>query len=180
MSRINLAPNKQLDDQKYSYKTDNLEVFTYTPQRGFFSPNGFRINNDGTRDAQLIRDTPFRDAENLKVAATIDREAVLQALDEPSARKLRVSFVVYESSVMFSLNSSMIERVNKCEGLPSDQIVSNVVSVTTNHVIGTNGEDFVTTTFQTSPVSKTWEKKQRERKLYFWYRFKIDIYDRYT
>lgn len=68
-------------------------------------------------------------------------------LDESS----RISYAVYESSVLFDLNSSVIQINDNCSIINSSQIISNVVSISSNQNIKSN-KSFVFAKFRTLKV----------------------------
>lgn len=67
----------------------------------------------------------------------------------------RISFAVYETSVLFDLNSSQLQSLEwaNCSNLMGDQIVTNVVSISSNKMLFSD-KKFVTTKFRTLPVFK--------------------------
>ena len=65
--------------------------------------------------------------------------------------------MVYESSILFDVNSSLLQLAQEdfnCSELPNNQIVTNVVSVNSDRNLSQfNNTNFVKTFFRTLPVN---------------------------
>ncbi len=159
--------NSQLS-QTYTVKKNNLAVLSYTLNVTNRKLNGFRISKSLRVvffKAHLLRSLKYliaSDSLDIEKTDQLDKSTQTSALIDLNLVGLkqsnqindldpstRISFIVYKSSILFDLNSSRIQsdEHNDCTNINSDQIVSNVVSITTNRLL-TSSKPFVKTQFK--------------------------------
>lgn len=145
VSNLNLTENNV-----YSRTTDNIAVLTFTYNSTNITKNGFTQLNANSSAIELANGDNEVDFAQVKSSAFLDEE-VLSNLYE-NEFKPRVTFAVYEKSTIFDVNSSLLQySEHNCSHNYDNQIISNVISVTSNKEILTKA-NFVKTLFRTIPV----------------------------
>ena len=79
-------------------------------------------------DSSKIEQTEnLDDSKSAKISALLDLNSVSKKQNF-NMSSFRISFVVYQNSILFDVNSARIqkERNNECSNIHGDQIVSNV------------------------------------------------------
>ncbi|CAF0740855.1 unnamed protein product, partial [Brachionus calyciflorus] len=134
---------KQTIPDMYSIDTNNLSVLSLKLNVNQQNISGF---------VKEINSTGIQLTNSLNGSKSVQTTALLFLnLTNITNESTRVSFAVYDSSVLFDLNSSLIQTTNNCSILNTSQIISNVVSISSNQVL-TSDENFVTSKFR--PLEK--------------------------
>ncbi len=143
--RINLT-----EDSVFKLTTDNIAILSYkVNSTGNDTFNGFAQKNKNSSDIELVSDPQQVDFNQIKASAFLSQKVLSDAY---GTEQPIVSFAVYEKSTMFDVNSSMLQYPDyDCSQVFNDQIVSSVISVSTDKKITTDAP-FVRTLFRSMPV----------------------------
>ena len=143
--RINLT-----DDSIFKLTTDNIAILSYkVNSTGNDTFNGFAQQNKNASDIELVTDPLKIDFSRIKASAFLNQKVLSEVY---GTEQPIVSFAVYEKSTMFDVNSSMLQYADyNCSQVFDDQIVSSVISVSTDKKIITDAP-FVRTLFRSIPV----------------------------
>ena len=151
----------------FSSNSLNLQVLSYQLNDSNQLFNGFLKSNNKKKikciklDLSLLNLATsglniIQSQQNFQPVGTqgfLDLKKVSKTINiEPNTR---ISFAVYNSSVLFDLNPVIFHNGANCSSLirKKNQIVSNVVSISSNRLLfSDDGKTFVTTIFQVLPV----------------------------
>lgn len=134
----------------YSSAEKNLAVLTFILNDTNAVSTGYVQKGANTTNMEMVNDATKVDFNFVKSSAFLNPTLLKQLQNETYL----FSFTVYETSILFDVNSSILQhsRDLNCSHKYSNQIISNVISVNSDHYaknLITNSTNFVKTFFRT-------------------------------